>query len=60
VALKPTHKKGLQIEICKPLKLLVRQAGFEPATYGFVVTRPTLSQPPEVLIKTNGCHLLLV
>ena len=33
------HKKGLQIKICKPLKLMVRQAGFEPAAYGFVVRR---------------------
>ena len=39
VVLKPTHKKGLQLETCKPLKLLVRQAGFEPAAYGFVVRR---------------------
>ena len=26
-------------ELCNPLILLVRQAGFEPATYGFVVRR---------------------
>jgi hypothetical protein len=33
VALKPipAHKKGLQTEICKPLKFMVRQAGLEPA-----------------------------
>ena len=41
LAIKPkqAHKKGLQTEICKPLKFMVRQAGFEPAAYGFVVRR---------------------
>jgi len=29
-------KKGLQANAHKPLFLLVRPAGFEPATYGFV------------------------
>jgi hypothetical protein len=37
VAIKPkqAHKKGLQTEICKPLKFMVRQAGFEPSKGGF-------------------------
>ncbi|VTR65109.1 hypothetical protein DESC_290179 [Desulfosarcina cetonica] len=29
--------KGLQLVCCNPLCLLARPAGFEPATYGFVV-----------------------
>jgi hypothetical protein len=34
------HKKGAySFNLCKPLIFVVRQAGFEPAAYGFVVRR---------------------
>ena len=32
-----SKEKGLTVGFCKPLNLLARPAGFEPATYGFVV-----------------------
>jgi hypothetical protein len=34
---------------CNLLKLLVRPAGFEPATYGFVVRIPEFPNPLKLL-----------
>ena len=43
-------KKGLE-KFPKPLILLVRQAGFEPAAYGFVVRR-SIRAELLALVKT--------
>ena len=46
-----TNQEGFTVFIyCKPLYLLVRQAGFEPAAYGFVVRR---SIRAELLAHAN-------
>ena len=51
-----TNKKDLKAVPCKSLTLLVRPAGFEPATYGFVVRR---SVQAELRALTNFIEMSL-
>jgi hypothetical protein len=47
---RPLIEKGFQVEACEALISLARPAGFEPATYGFVVRLKCLHHRSFMLI----------